>query len=93
MQLIKWKPLKWKSWKGINLDEKIYNFSKHQKSKGLKILTPKQMLQRLIIAYAQVKADNTSENINKMRQRICSLYQTKEVTKKVYYNIINLMKP
>ena len=50
------------------------------------------MLQRLIIAYAQVKADNTSENINKMRQRICFLYQTKEVTKKVYYNIINLMK-
>ena len=50
------------------------------------------MLQRLIIAYTQVKADNTSENINKMRQRICSLYQTKEVTKKVYYNIINLMK-
>ena len=51
------------------------------------------MLQRLIIAYAQVKADNTSENIiNKMRQRICFSYQAKEITKKVYYNIINLMK-
>ena len=49
------------------------------------------MLQRLIIAYAQVKADNTSENIiNKMRQRICFSYQAKEVTKSILqYNKFN----
>ena len=31
--------------------------------KGLQILTPKQLLQRLSIALAQVKADNNSENL------------------------------
>ena len=30
---------------------------------GLKILTPKQMLQRLPIALAKVKGDDTSENL------------------------------
>ena len=49
----------------------------------LKILTPKQMLQRLPIALAQVKAGNTSENLlNEIRQIIYSLYQAKEITKK-----------
>ena len=46
---------------------------------GLKILTPKQMLQRLPIALAQVKAGNNSENLlNEIRQIVCSLYQSKE---------------
>ena len=36
---------------------------KAKHGKGLKILTPKQMLQRLPIAIAQVKAGNTSENL------------------------------
>ena len=60
---------------------------------GLKILTPKQILQRLPIALAQVKADNTSENLlNEIRQIIYSLYREKEITKKVYNNITNSMK-
>ena len=55
---------------------------------GLKILTPKQMLQRLPIVLAQVKAGNNSENLLKeIRQIVCSLYQSKEITKKVYNNI------
>ena len=55
----------------------------------LKILTPKQMLQRLPIALAQVKADNNSENLsNEIRQTVYSLYQSKEINKKVYNNII-----
>ena len=59
------------------------------KGTGLKILTPKQMLQRLLIALAQVKAGNNSENLlNKIRQIIYSLYQSKEITKKVYSNLI-----
>ena len=59
------------------------------KGTGLKILTPKQMLQRLPIALAQVKAGNNSENLlNEIRQIIYSLYQSKEITKKVYNNLI-----
>ena len=55
----------------------------------LKILTPKQMLQRLPIALAQVKAGNNSESLlNEIRQIIYSLYQSKQITKKVYNNII-----
>ena len=57
----------------------------------LKILTPKQMLQRLPIALAQVKADNNSESLlNEIRQIIYSLYQSKQITKKVYNNIVQL---
>ena len=49
---------------------------------GLKILSPKQMLQRLQIALAQVKAGNTYENLlNEIRQIIYSLYRAKEITK------------
>ena len=55
----------------------------------LKILTPKQMLQRLPIALAQVKAGNNSESLlNEIRQIVYSLYQSKQITKKVYNNII-----
>ena len=51
---------------------------------GRKILTPKQMLQRLPIALAQVKAGNNSENLlNEIRKINYSLYQSKEIAKKV----------
>ena len=54
---------------------------------GLKILTPKQMLQRLPIALAQVKAVNNSEKLwNEIRQIVYFLYQSKDITKKVYNN-------
>ena len=59
--------------------------AKQNKTKvtGHKILTPKQMLQRLPIALAQVKAGNNSESLlNEIRQIIYSLYQSKEITKK-----------
>ena len=56
---------------------------------GIKILTPKQLFQRLPIALAQVEAGNNSENLlNEIKQIVYSLYQSKEVTKKVYNNII-----
>ena len=59
------------------------------KGKGLKILTPKQMLQRLPIALAQVKAGNNSESLlNEIRQIVYSLHQSKQITKKVYNNMI-----
>ena len=60
---------------------------------GLKILTPKQMIQRLPIALAQVKAGNNSENLlNEIRQVIYSLYQSQKISKKVYNNIIKSMQ-
>ena len=49
-----------------------------QEETGLKILTPKQMLQSLSIALAQIKAGNNSEDLlNEIRQIVYSLYQSK----------------
>ena len=64
-----------------------------QYGKGLKILIPNQMLKRLPIALAQIKAGNNSETLlNEIRQTVYSLYRSKEITKKVYNNIINSIK-
>ena len=63
------------------------------KGTGLKVLTPKQMLQRLSIALAQVKAGNNSETLlNEIRQIVYFLYQSKQSTKKIYNNIIKSIK-
>ena len=72
------------------LSDANYNARKN-KTEGnvLKILTPKEMLQRLSIALAQVKAGNNSESLlNEIRQIVYSLYQAKQITKEVYNNII-----
>ena len=62
------------------ISESLY---KPNERKGLKILTPKQVFQRLRIAYAQVKAGNNSENLlSEIRQIVYSLYQSKEIIKK-----------
>ena len=66
--------------------------NKATKGTGLKILAPKQMLQRLPTVLAQVKAGNNSENLlNEIKQIIYSLYQSKEITKNVYNNIFFLV--
>ena len=71
----------------------FYKLEKSQEGEGLKILTPNQMLKRLPIALAQVKAGNNSESLlNEIRQIVYSLYRSKEITKKVYNNIINSIK-
>ena len=58
--------------KVINIVKEILKFNKQQKGKGLrfdfdcanrKIISPKQMLQELTIALAQVQVGNTSENL------------------------------
>ena len=55
--------------KVVNIVKKILVFNEEQKGKGIKLLTPKQILQSLPIALAQVKAGNTSENVlNEIRQ-------------------------
>ena len=57
---------------------------KSQEGTGLKILTPNEMLKGLPIAYAQTKAGNNWESLlNEIRQIVYSLYQSKEITKKV----------
>ena len=83
----------------FDLKEKIIDFLEiilfyylklNTKQNMEKILTNKQMLQRLSIAFAQIKAGNTSENLlNEIKQIIYSLYWAKEITKKVYNNIVN----
>ena len=56
---------------------------------GIKILSPKQMLQRLPIALAQVKAGNNSESLlNEISQIVYSLYQSKQITKNVHNKVI-----
>ena len=63
--------------------------AKQSEGKRLKILTPRQMIQRLPIALGQVKAGNNSENLlDEIRQIVYSLYQSKEITKKVCNNLI-----
>ena len=60
---------------------------------GLKILTAKQMHQRLSIAIPKVKAGNSSEDLlNEIRQIMYSLSWAKEITKKVHNNIMNSIK-
>ena len=67
--------------------------AKELEGTGHKILTPNQMLKRLPIALAQIKAGNNSENLlNEIRQIVYSLYRSKEITKKVYNNIIKSIK-
>ena len=73
-----------------NMSRNIYE---SKQGEGRKILTPKQMLQILPIALAQIKAGNNSETLlNEIRQIVYSLYQSKEITKKVYKNIIKPIK-
>ena len=57
---------------------------------GLIMLTPKQTLQKLPIALAEVKAGNNSENLfSEIQQIVYSLYQSKEITRKVSITYLN----
>ena len=71
--------------------ELYLKLAKHKSKygEGLKILTPKQMIERLPIALAQVKAGNTSETLlNKIRQITYYLYQAKDINKRLYNTIM-----
>ena len=71
-----------------NMSRNIYDSKQEQT--GFKILTPKQMLQRLPISLAKIKAGNNSQGLlNEIRQIVYSLYQSKEITKEhiiIYLN-------
>ena len=67
--------------------------SKEQEGTALKILTPNQMLKRLPVALAQIKAGNNSESLlNEIWKIVYSLYRSKAITKKAYNNIIKSIK-
>ena len=71
------------------LDLNPFTNQNKMKPREKDFLTSKQMLQRLPIACAQVKAGKNSENLlNEIRKTVYSLNQSKQITKKVYNNII-----
>ena len=73
--------------------ERILQFNQlDQSGQGLKILTPNQMLSRLPISLAQLKAGNNSEKLkNEIRQLLYSLYRSKKLTKNVYKSLVDII--
>ena len=73
----------------------ILEFNKKIQNKlggGLKMLTPNQMLSRLPITLAQLKAGNNSEKLkNEIRQLLYSLYRSKKLTKQLYKSLIDII--
>ena len=71
--------------------ERILGFNGlNQKGQGLKILTPDQILSRLPITLAQLKAGNNSEKLkNEIRELFYFLYRSKKLNKTLYNNLIN----
>ena len=68
----------------------LYFNNEDQEGSGLRILTPSQMVSRLPISLAQLKAKNNSKNLkSEIRQLLYSLYRSKKLTKKIYSNLIN----
>ena len=69
------------------------NLVSKAKGAGLKILTDKQILNRLPILLAQIKAGNNSNKLkNEARQILYSLYRSKLLTKTVYNNLIKSIR-
>ena len=77
----------------IDIVERILELnSENQLGKGLKILTPNQMLSRLPITLAQLNAGNNSEKLkNEIRQSLVSLYQSKKLTKQICKSLIDII--
>ena len=65
---------------------------RRKKGQGLKILTPNQMLSRLPITLAQLKAGNNSEKLkNEIRQLLYSLYRSKKLAKQLNKGLIDII--
>ena len=70
--------------------EILYSNNKKQSGQGLKILTPQQMLSRLLISLAQLKKGNNSEKLkNEIGQLLYSLYKSKKLSKTIHKYLIN----
>ena len=78
-------------WKIVDIVKKILEFNRqNQEGQGLKIVTPDQIISRLSINLAQLKAGNNSEKLkNEIRQLLYSLYQSKKLTKTINNNLIS----
>ena len=64
---------------------------RNKSRKGLKILTPDEMLSRLPVTLAQLKAGNNSEKLkNEIRQLLYSLYRSKKLTKQLYKSLLDI---
>ena len=73
----------------INIVDNILYFN--QSGQGLKTFTPNQMLSRLPISLAQLKARNNSEKLkNEIRQLFYSLYSSKNLTKQLYKSLVDI---
>ena len=77
----------------LKIVKEIFEFNKQkQLGLGLKILTLNQMLSRLQITLAQLKAGNNSEKLkNEIRQLLYSLYRSKKLTKQLYKSLIDII--
>ena len=77
----------------LNIVELILEFYQlNQLGKGLKILAPNQMLSRLPVSLAQLKAGNNSEKLkNEIRQLLYSLYRSKKLTKQLYKSLVDII--
>ena len=79
----------------LRIINEIHDFNKviqKQQGSGFKILTPNQMLSRLPISLAQLKAGNNSEKLkNEIRQLLYSLYRSKKLTKQLYKSLVDII--
>ena len=76
----------------IDIVERILELnSKKQLGLGLKILTPNQILSRLPITLAQLKAGNNSEKLKNEIRQLYSLYRSKKLTKQLYKSLIDII--
>ena len=77
----------------LKIVKEILEFNKKiQAGRDLKILTPDQMLSRLPITLAQLKAGNNSEILkNEIRQLLYFWYRSKNLTKQIYKSLIDII--
>ena len=75
--------------KKLKIVEEIHEFNRQQQRQGL---TPNQMLRRLPISLAQLKAGNDSEKLkNEIRRLLYSLYRSKKLTKNICKSLVDII--
>ena len=79
--------------KVLSIVNEIVKFNEQiQQGQELKIRTQDQMLSRLPIFLAQLKAENNSEKRkNEIRQLLYSLYRSNRLTKNIYKSLIDII--
>ena len=76
----------------VDIVENILVLNRQQQEQGLKILTPNQMLSRLPVSLAQLKARNNFEKRrNEIRQLLYFLCRSKQLTKNIYKSLVDII--